>query len=84
MVVDDGDEKRGNRTTIFENKYTHFGGFITRKGKLTIATLFFADTGDFKVKIPGQPSTYTTTSYNTTTSVPTAYSLLDLGKELIY
>lgn len=54
MVIDDGDMNRGNRSTIFESKYTHFGGFVTKRGKVTIAILFFADTSDFKVKIPGQ------------------------------
>lgn len=53
MIIDDGDEKRGNRSTIFDPKYTHFGGYVTRKGKLTLAPLFFADTKDFKMKIPG-------------------------------
>jgi hypothetical protein len=54
MIIDDGDTQRGNRNTIFDTKFTHFGGYVTKKGNLTIAVLFFADIGDFKIKIPGQ------------------------------
>lgn len=72
MIVDDGDTSRGNRTTVMENKYTHFGGFVTKRGKVSIAVMFFADTSDFKLKIPGlggESSSSTTASFSS--AIPT-------------
>lgn len=43
MIIDDGDERRGNRNTVFDSKYTHFGGYVTKRGRVTIAPLFFSD-----------------------------------------
>ena len=51
---DDGDTQRRNKKKKFDKKFTHFGGYVTKKGNLTVAVLFFADIGDFKIKIPGQ------------------------------
>lgn len=57
MIVDDGDRERANRTTVTSTKYTHFGGFVTKRGKVTIAVMFFSDTADFKLKLPGDLGT---------------------------
>lgn len=73
MIVDDGDKNRGNRTTVTETKYTHFGGFVAKRGKVTIAVMFFSDTADFKLKIPGfstEQSSYKTSS-SPTSGIPT-------------
>lgn len=48
MIISDGDEQRGNRTTIFHPTYRSFGGVVVTHNKQTVAPLFFSDATVFK------------------------------------
>ena len=50
MIIGDGDEERGNRTTIFNPTYICYGGLVVKRNKKTIAPMFFSDTDDFTLK----------------------------------
>ncbi len=63
MIVGDGDEKRGNRTTLFHPSYTHFGAVIDRSSGLFVP-MYFSETGKFSVKVGGQKEEKTDTKGN--------------------
>lgn len=54
MIVGDGDEQKGNRTTLFNPSYKCFGGFSTKRDKQYITLMFFSDTKDFKLREEGK------------------------------
>ena len=49
MIIDDGESSKGNRNTIFDPQFTYFGGFITKRGETSIASMYFSDINQFKV-----------------------------------
>lgn len=50
MIVGDGDEKKGNRTTLFHPSYTHFGGVVEKTKQGMFVPMFFSETGKFEPK----------------------------------
>lgn len=54
MIVDDGDERRGNRKTLFDQNYRYFGAFITKRDNVNIIVMFFSDTNNFRIRVPGE------------------------------
>lgn len=53
MIVDDGDERRGNRKTLFDQNYRYFGACVTKRDNINVIVMFFSDTDDFRVKGSG-------------------------------
>jgi hypothetical protein len=47
MIVGDGDEKKGNRTTLFHPSYSHFGAVVSKDKQGMFIPMFFSETGNF-------------------------------------
>lgn len=80
MVIGDGDEEKGNRTTVFNPSFLCFGGLVVKRGKKTVAPMFFSDTNQFHPKSEGGENT---PSAKTNTSNPDSYSpakAMEVGK----
>jgi hypothetical protein len=47
LIVGDGDEKKGNRMTLFHPTFTHFGGVVAKEKQGSFVPMYFAETGKF-------------------------------------
>ena len=79
MIVGDGDEQKGNRTTIFNPAYKCFGGLVVTREKQTVAPLFFSDTINFK---PRSEEKFPSGKEENRSNV-SADKMIEFGKEFI-
>lgn len=47
MIVGDGDEKRGNRMTLFHPTFTHFGSVVEKQKQGAYVPMYFSETGKY-------------------------------------